>query len=150
MDCRILRSQNRSDCSMSRDIFIIDLFGLEMFLPAVIKPYWRIEGVNSKLYAIPMQQLEVNGLLNTRGVEWSASCCGCFTALGTHLAGSWVRLRRSLQERCSCPSRESKLCHPARIQSLDTAFKRCRLPKDLITIKTAKNATRNTNSCNSC
>ena len=55
---------------MSRDIFIIDLFGLEMFLPAVIKPYWRIEGVNSKLYAIPTQQLEVNGLLNTRGVEW--------------------------------------------------------------------------------
>ena len=82
---------------MSRDIFIIDLFGLEMFLPAVIKPYWRIEGVNSKLYAIPTQQLEVNGLLNTRGVEWSASCCGCFTARGTHLAGSWVRLRSNLE-----------------------------------------------------
>lgn len=49
-----------------------------------------MEGVKFKVHATHLLQLEANGLLNTKAVEWSVSRCRCFTPLGTHMTGVWV------------------------------------------------------------
>lgn len=54
------------------------------------QPFWYVEGVKFKVHARHLLQLEANGLLNTKAVEWSVSRCRCFTLLGTHLTEVWV------------------------------------------------------------